>query len=336
MIGKSLSPVGQPRSSGLGPHLLSISDLTTEAICGILDTAESFIDLGQQTVKKVPVLRGKTLVNLFYESSTRTRSSFEIAAKRLSADVINVSTTQSSVTKGESLIDTVRTIEALGADGVVIRHPSSGAPAFVSEWVRCHVINGGDGCHEHPTQALLDLFTIRKRKGRIAGLTVAIVGDILHSRVARSNILALTRMGAHVRLIAPPTLLPSAVDSWPVTVFHHLEEGISGCDVVMALRLQLERAAGGYIPSVSEYARLYGLNARVLGGAAPEVLVLHPGPVNRGVEISGEETFAASSAILSQVEFGVSVRMAVLYLLMGGSADAGFPARTHEMESGEI
>jgi aspartate carbamoyltransferase catalytic subunit len=325
MIDRLLASSVDSPSSGLGPHLLSVSDLTEESIRGILDTAESFLDLGQQTVKKVPVLRGKTLVNLFYESSTRTRSSFEIAAKRLSADVINVSATQSSVTKGESLIDTLRTIEALGADGIVLRHPSSGAPAFVSKMVRCHVINGGDGCHEHPTQALLDLFTIRKRKGRIEGLTVAIVGDILHSRVARSNILALTRMGARVRLVAPPTLLPLAVDSWPVAVFHHLEEGISGCDVVMALRLQLERAAGGYIPSVSEYSRLYGLNSRILKSARPDVLVLHPGPVNRGIEISEEELFSSSSAILSQVEFGVSVRMAVLYLLMGGSSDAGLP-----------
>lgn len=335
MIDRILSSAALSVTSGLGPHLLSVSDLTPDSVRGILDTAESFLDLRHQTVKKVPVLRGKTLVNLFYESSTRTRSSFEIAAKRLSADVINVSATQSSVTKGESLIDTVRTIEALGADGIVIRHPSSGAPAFVSERVRCHVINGGDGCHEHPTQALLDLFTIRKRKGRIEGLNVAIVGDILHSRVARSNILALTRMGARVRLVAPPTLLPSAAEAWPVEIFHHLEQGIAGCDVVMALRLQLERAAGGYIPSLSEYARLYGLNGRVLRSAHPDVLILHPGPVNRGVEISEEEMFASSSAILSQVEFGVSVRMAVLYLLMGGGPDSGLSGLPPGIETGE-
>ncbi len=311
-------PTGGPP---FGPHLLSVSSMSPEVLTGILDTAESFLEVGHQSVKKVPVLRGKTLVNLFYESSTRTRSSFEIAAKRLSADVINVTPSQSSVTKGESLIDTVRTIEALGADGVVIRHPSSGAPAFVADRVRCHVINGGDGCHQHPTQALLDLFTIRKRKGRIKGLTVAIVGDILHSRVARSNISTLTRMGAQVRLVAPPTLIPSGISSWPVTVFHRLEEGIAGCDVVMALRLQLERAAGGFIPSLSEYARLYGLNARILEKAASDPLVMHPGPVNRGVEISEEECFVKSSAILSQVEYGVSVRMAVLYLLMGGRSE---------------
>lgn len=329
MTEKSLLP---SRRNLFGPHLISLSDLTPEAVEGILETAESFLDIGQQSVKKVPVLRGKTLVNLFYESSTRTRSSFEIAAKRLSADVINVSATQSSVTKGESLIDTARTIEALGADGIVIRHPSSGAPGLVARTVRCHVINGGDGWHEHPTQALLDLFTIRKRKGKIAGLTVAIVGDILHSRVARSNILALTMMGASVRLVGPPTLMPSAVASWPVTVCHSLGKGIEGADVVMALRLQLERAAGGDIPSVSEYSRLYGINAQVLERAGPDVLLLHPGPVNRGIEISGEEAFSKASGILSQVEYGVSVRMAVLYLLLGGG-DPGASGRGGEMEA---
>ncbi|MCL5285729.1 MAG: aspartate carbamoyltransferase catalytic subunit [Nitrospirae bacterium] len=317
MINRLISP----EVPAFGPHLLSVVDLSPEVLTGILDTAESFLEVGHQSVKKVPVLRGKTLVNLFYESSTRTRSSFEIAAKRLSADVINISTTQSSVTKGESLIDTVRTIEALGADGVVIRHPSSGAPAFVSSRVGCHVINGGDGCHQHPTQALLDLFTIRRKLGRIGGLTVAIIGDILHSRVARSNITTLSRMGARVRLVAPPTLLPRGIEDWPVEIFHSLEKGIEGCDVVMALRLQLERAAGGFIPSVAEYARLYGLNAPLLERVAPGALVMHPGPVNRGIEISGEEEFTESSAILSQVEFGVSVRMAVLYLLMGGGPE---------------
>ncbi|MCL4486295.1 MAG: aspartate carbamoyltransferase catalytic subunit [Nitrospirae bacterium] len=331
MINKILAA----EAPSFGPHLLSVAGLSPEVMTGILDTAESFLEVGHQTVKKVPVLRGKTLVNLFYESSTRTRSSFEIAAKRLSADVINVTTSQSSVTKGESLIDTVRTIEALGADGVVIRHPSSGAPAFVSDRVRCHVINGGDGCHQHPTQALLDLFTIRKRKGRIEGLTVAIVGDILHSRVARSNIMTLSRMGGRVRLVAPPTLIPQGIRDWPVDVYHRLEEGIKGADVVMALRLQLERAAGGYIPSLSEYARLYGLNSEVLARLAPEALVMHPGPVNRGVEISGEEGFANSSAILSQVEYGVSVRMAVLYLLMGGGGDDSSPGGPSSQRGGK-
>ncbi len=310
-----------------GPHLLSLSGMTQERIVGILDAAEAFLDVGQQSVKKVPVLRGKTLVNLFYESSTRTRSSFEIAAKRLSADVINVTPSQSSVTKGESLSDTVKTIEALGADGIVIRHASSGAAEFVAERVECHVVNGGDGCHEHPTQALLDLFTIRKKKGRVAGLTVAIVGDILHSRVARSNILGLSALGANIRLVAPPTLLPRGIDRWPVTVYDRLDRGIDGADVVMALRLQLERASGGYIPSLAEYSRLYGLSREVLERHAPKAVVLHPGPVNRGVEISGEESWSNDVAILDQVEYGVAVRMAVLYLLMGGRGeDTSLPA----------
>jgi aspartate carbamoyltransferase catalytic subunit len=301
--------------------------MTQERIVGILDAAEAFLDVGQQSVKKVPVLRGKTLVNLFYESSTRTRSSFEIAAKRLSADVINVTPSQSSVTKGESLSDTVKTIEALGADGIVIRHASSGAAEFVAERVECHVVNGGDGCHEHPTQALLDLFTIRKKKGRVAGLTVAIVGDILHSRVARSNILGLSALGANIRLVAPPTLLPRGIDRWPVTVYDRLDRGIDGADVVMALRLQLERASGGYIPSLAEYSRLYGLSREVLERHAPKAVVLHPGPVNRGVEISGEESWSNDVAILDQVEYGVAVRMAVLYLLMGGRGeDTSLPA----------
>jgi aspartate carbamoyltransferase catalytic subunit len=299
--------------------------MTQERITGILDAAEAFLDVGQQTVKKVPVLRGKTLVNLFYESSTRTRSSFEIAAKRLSADVINVTPSQSSVTKGESLADTVKTIEALGADGIVIRHASSGAAEFVAERVECHVVNGGDGCHEHPTQGLLDLFTIRKKKGRVEGLTVAIVGDILHSRVARSNILGLSAMGAHIRLVAPPTLLPRGIDGWPVEVFDHLERGIEGADVVMALRLQLERASGGYIPSLAEYSRFYGLSREVLERHAPKAVVLHPGPVNRGVELSGEESWTNDVAILDQVEYGVAVRMAVLYLLMGGGGGESAP-----------
>lgn len=310
-----------------GPHLLSLSGMTREKITGILDAAEAFLDVGQQTVKKVPVLRGKTLVNLFYESSTRTRSSFEIAAKRLSADVINVTPSQSSVTKGESLADTVKTIEALGADGIVIRHSSSGAAEFVAERVECHVVNGGDGCHEHPTQALLDLFTIRKKKGCVAGLTVAIVGDILHSRVARSNILGLTAMGARVRLVAPPTLLPRGIDRWPVEIYDRLDRGIEGADVVMALRLQLERASGGYIPSLAEYSRLYGLSREVLERHAPQAVVLHPGPVNRGVELSGEESWSNDVAILDQVESGVAVRMAVLYLLMGGRGEDALPTQ---------
>ncbi|AIA30913.1 MULTISPECIES: aspartate carbamoyltransferase catalytic subunit [Leptospirillum] len=299
-------------------HLLSVEDLSTEEMNGIFRTADSFLDLSSRTVKKVPSLRGKTLVNLFYEPSTRTRTSFEIAAKRLSADVINITTSQSSVVKGESLLDTVRTIEALGADGVVIRHPSSGVPEWISRRVGCHVINAGDGLREHPTQALLDLYTILKRKGHFEGLQVAIVGDILHSRVARSNIRALTRMGVRVRLVGPPTLIPADTRGWKVEVVHDLKDGVRGCDVVMALRLQLERATASYIPSLGEYARLYGISPAVLRLAKPDVLVLHPGPINRGIEIQDEESFLARSGILDQVHFGVGIRMAVLYLLMAG------------------
>jgi aspartate carbamoyltransferase catalytic subunit len=299
-------------------HLLSIEDLSTDEMNGIFRTADSFLDLSSRTVKKVPSLRGKTLVNLFYEPSTRTRTSFEIAAKRLSADVINITTSQSSVVKGESLLDTVRTIEALGADGVVIRHPSSGVPEWISRRVGCHVINAGDGLREHPTQALLDLYTILKRKGHFEGLQVAIVGDILHSRVARSNIRALTRMGVRVRLVGPPTLIPADTSGWKVEVVHDLKAGVRGCDVVMALRLQLERATASYIPSLGEYARLYGISPAVLRLAKPDVLVLHPGPINRGIEIQDEESFLARSGILDQVHFGVGIRMAVLYLLMAG------------------
>lgn len=299
-------------------HLLSIDDLSTDEMNGIFRTADSFLDLSSRTVKKVPSLRGKTLVNLFYEPSTRTRTSFEIAAKRLSADVINITTSQSSVVKGESLLDTVRTIEALGADGVVIRHPSSGVPEWISRRVGCHVINAGDGLREHPTQALLDLYTILKRKGHFEGLQVAIVGDILHSRVARSNIRALTRMGVRVRLVGPPTLIPADTSGWKVEVVHDLKAGVRGCDVVMALRLQLERATASYIPSLGEYARLYGISPAVLRLAKPDVLVLHPGPINRGIEIQDEESFLARSGILDQVHFGVGIRMAVLYLLMAG------------------
>lgn len=301
-------------------NLLTISDLNPEEMEGIFRTADSFLDLSSRTVKKVPSLRGKTLVNLFYEPSTRTRTSFEIAAKRLSADVINISTSQSSVVKGESLLDTVLTIEALGADGVVIRHPSSGVPEWISKRVQCHVINAGDGLHEHPTQALLDLYTIQKRKGRLKGLTVAIVGDIVHSRVARSNIRAMTRMGISVRLVGPPTLIPKYLGDWKVEVFHDLREGVRDCDVVMALRLQLERATASFIPSLKEYAKLYGISPDVLKEARPDVLVLHPGPINRGIEIQDEESFREHSGILDQVHFGVGIRMAVLYLLMAGGS----------------
>lgn len=300
-------------------HLLSVGDLSVDEIHGIFRTAESFLDLSSRSVKKVPSLRGRILVNLFYEASTRTRTSFEIAGKRLSADVINVTTSQSSVVKGESLLDTVRTIEALGADGLVIRHSSSGVPEWIAKQVGCHVINAGDGLREHPTQALLDMFTIQQRKKTLSGLTVAIVGDVLHSRVARSNIRAMQRMGMHVRVVGPPTLIPREAERMGASVFHTLKEGIRDADVVMLLRLQLERQAGGYIPSIEEYSRLFGLSPEKLKWASPEAIVLHPGPVNRGVELQEEEFFSDRSMVLDQVRSGVAIRMAILYLLMAGS-----------------
>jgi len=299
-------------------HLLSISDLSVPEIEGVFKTADSFLDLSSRSVRKVPSLRGRIIVNLFYEASTRTRTSFEIAGKRLSADVINITTTQSSVVKGESLLDTVRTIEALGADGIVIRHSSSGVPQWISKQVNCHVINAGDGLREHPTQALLDLFTIQKRKKKLSGLTVAIVGDVLHSRVARSNMIAMQMMGMKVRVVGPPTLIPREAKQWGVDVFHSLREGLDQADVIMLLRLQLERQASGYIPSIEEYSRLFGLSPEKLSWAAPNAIVLHPGPVNRGIEIQGEEMFSDRSAVLDQVHHGVAIRMAILYLLMAG------------------
>lgn len=300
-------------------HLLSIDDLSVPEMEGIFKTAESFLDLDSRSVKKVPSLRGRILVNLFYEASTRTRTSFEIAGKKLSADVINITPTQSSVVKGESLLDTVRTIEALGADGLVVRHASSGVPEWIARQVGCHVINAGDGLREHPTQALLDLFTIRQRKTVLSGLTVAIVGDVLHSRVARSNIRAMRMMGMNVRVVGPPTLIPRETEKMGVEVFHTLKDGIRGVDVIMLLRLQLERQAGGYIPSIEEYSRLFGLSPEKLAWAHSKAIVLHPGPVNRGVELQDEELFFDRSAVLDQVRHGVAIRMAILYLLMAGS-----------------
>ena len=299
-------------------HLLSISDLSVPEIEGIFQTADSFLDLSSRSVRKVPSLRGRIIVNLFYEASTRTRTSFEIAGKRLSADVINITTTQSSVVKGESLLDTVRTIEALGADGIVIRHSSSGVPQWIAKQTGCHVINAVDGLREHPTQALLDLFTIQKRKKKLSGLTVAIVGDVLHSRVARSNIIAMQMMGMKVRVVGPPTLIPREAQKWGVEVFHNLREGLAKTDVIMLLRLQLERQASGYIPSIEEYSRLFGLSPQKLAWANSDAIVLHPGPVNRGIEIQEEEMFADRSAVLDQVHHGVAIRMAILYLLMAG------------------
>lgn len=305
-------------------HVLDLDDFTPGEIVQVLDTATAMKEILSRPIKKVPTLRGKTVVTLFYEASTRTRVSFEVAAKILGADAVNVTASASSVTKGESLVDTVRTLEAIGADIVVMRHPTSGAPWVIAPRVGASVVNGGDGWHAHPTQGLLDLFTIRERLGRVAGVRVAIVGDVLHSRVARSALWGLTKLGARVTLCGPPTLLPTdwLLDPtdlpWPVRVAERIEEGLAGADVVMALRLQHERQHGGLIPSVREYARLYGLTTERLTLANPDALVMHPGPMNEGVEISSEVAHGARSLIELQVTNGVAVRMALLYLLSGG------------------
>jgi len=298
--------------------LVAIEPLAPEEIVHILDTAEGFLEVSRREVKKVPALRGKTVVNGFFEPSTRTRLSFEIAEKRLSADTVNFSASTSSVKKGETLLDTVRNIEAMVPDAVVIRHGAAGAAEFVARRLACSVINAGDGRHEHPTQALLDLFTIRRRKGRIEGLTVTIVGDIANSRVARSNIHALTKLGARVRVCGPPTMLPPQVERMGVEAHTRVAEAVAGADVVMALRIQKERLGRAVFPSDREYARVFGLNSRVLEGAAADAIVMHPGPMNRGVEITSELADGPRSVILEQVEHGVAVRMAVLYLLLGG------------------
>lgn len=299
-------------------HLLSINDLEKDEISLILKEAVSFKEVAQRKVKKVPTLRGKTIVNLFYEPSTRTRTSFELAAKRLSADVVNIATSASSIKKGESLKDTAKTLEAMNIDAVIIRHSSSGAPWFLSRIIDAVVINAGDGAHEHPTQALLDLFTIQEKIGRIEGLNVLIVGDIGHSRVARSNILALTKMGAKVTLCAPPTLIPMNIEELGVKITYHLEEVISEADIIYLLRLQLERQKENYFSSIREYTTLYGLDEEKLKRAKDDVLIMHPGPINRGVEISSEVADRVNSLILEQVANGLAVRMAILYLLLSG------------------
>ena len=306
-------------------HLLSAGDLTRDDALLILDTAEELARIADRPIKKLPTLRGRTVVNLFFEDSTRTRISFEAAAKRLSADVINFSAKGSSVSKGESLKDTALTLEAMGADGVVIRHSASGAPYRLANWVRGSVVNAGDGTHEHPTQALLDAFTMRRRLGDLEGRQITIVGDILHSRVARSNVLLLHTLGAEVTLVAPPTLLPVAVDTWPCSVSYDLDAVISKSDVIMMLRVQAERMNAAFFPTVREYSRRYGLDARRMGQLPEHALVMHPGPMNRGVEIAAEVADSARSTIVEQVANGVTVRMAVLYLLLGGSepADSG-------------
>jgi aspartate carbamoyltransferase catalytic subunit len=305
--------------------LLGIADLSPEEINLILDTAETFRDINQRQIKKVPTLRGKTVINLFFEASTRTRTSFEIAAKRLSADAINISPLTSSVTKGETLIDTAMNLQAMAPDAIVIRHSSSGAPHQIAKIVNAAVINAGDGAHEHPTQALLDALTVRQNKGRITGLKVAIIGDILHSRVARSNAHLLSKLGAHVVLAGPRTLLPIGLEKLiapsegSVAFADNINEAIAEADVVMMLRIQLERQAGGFFPSLREYSIHYGLNRKRLELAKPDVIVLHPGPINRGIEIDSDVADGPFSLILDQVASGVAVRMAVLYLLAGGA-----------------
>ncbi len=301
-------------------HLLSAADLSYEDALRVLDTAEHMDRaLAGREVKKLPTLRGRTVVNLFYEDSTRTRTSFELAAKRLSADVVNFSARGSSVSKGESLKDTALTLEAMGADAVVIRHPLSGAPHRLANWVAGCVLNAGDGIHEHPTQALLDAFTMRRRLGRLEGLRVAIVGDVLHSRVARSNVLLLHTLGAEVTLVAPPTLLPVGVEAWPASVSYDLDGVLPKLDVCLMLRVQRERMNSSYFPSAREYSRRYGLDRQRMSLLPEHAIVMHPGPMNRGMEIAAEVAdHPARSTIVEQVANGVSVRMAVLYLLLAG------------------
>jgi len=312
----------KPAARLAGKDILGIQEMSVSEIGLILDTAESFKEISTREIKKVPTLRGKTVINLFFEASTRTRTSFEIAAKRLSADTINISTSSSSVVKGETLIDTAKNLEAMNPDCIIIRHSASGAPHLLARLMHVPVINAGDGAHEHPTQALLDLFTVREKKGRLAGLKVAIVGDILHSRVARSNIYGFTKMGAEVLLAGPQTMRPAEVERMGVRWHTRLSEVIPQADVIMMLRIQLERQGGGFFPTLREYSRFFGLNLEVLKTAQPEVLIMHPGPINRGVEISPEVADGPFSVILDQVTNGVAVRMALLYLLVGGEREA--------------
>jgi aspartate carbamoyltransferase catalytic subunit len=299
--------------AGHRKHLLGIEGLDPPAVTGLLDLAESYVLLNRSGKTQRDLLRGRTLINLFFEDSTRTRTSFELAGKRLGADVINMSVATSSVTKGETLLDTAATLNAMNCDLLVVRHNRSGAPALLAQKVEAAVINAGDGTHEHPTQALLDALTIRRRKGRLSGLTVAICGDVAHSRVARSNILLLTMMGNFVRVVGPPTLIPAGIEAAGVEVFHDLERGLAGADIVMALRLQKERMSGGMIPSAREFFAFYGIDRRKMGFAKEDALIMHPGPMNRGVEIDSDIADDPKiSVIREQVEMGVAVRMAVL------------------------
>lgn len=301
--------------------LLGIKQLEPEEIEVILETAETFKEISTRTIKKVPTLRGRTVVHLFYEPSTRTRTSFEIAAKRLSADTFNISASTSSIVKGETLLDTAKNLEAMNPDVIVLRHSAAGAPHMLARHVEASVINAGDGMHEHPTQALLDLLTIRDNKGTISGQTVAIIGDIAHSRVARSNIWALTKMGARILVAGPTTMIPKDLDKLGVEVFYRPEDVIPEADVIMMLRIQLERQGEMLLPSLREYAKVFGLDEKKLADAKPDVLIMHPGPINRGVEISPSVADGPYSVILDQVTNGVAIRMALLYLLIGGEKD---------------
>ncbi|NOY66515.1 MAG: aspartate carbamoyltransferase catalytic subunit [Gammaproteobacteria bacterium] len=307
-------------------HFLSIDGLDRDILTNILDTAESFTGVTDQTIKKVPLLRGKTIVNLFFEPSTRTRTTFELAAKRLSADVLNINLNASATSKGETLLDTLRNLEAMHSDMFVVRHADSGAAHFIARHTQPHIsiINAGDGRHAHPTQAMLDMFTIRRHKAEFKNLTVAIVGDILHSRVARSQIIALNILGTgEIRVVAPRTLIPAGIDALGVQVHHHLESGIKDADVVIMLRLQNERMQGALLPSEHEYFKLYGLTEDRLAVAKPDAIVMHPGPINRGVEMDSQVADGSRSVILQQVSYGIAVRMAVMSLAMRSQQDAG-------------
>jgi aspartate carbamoyltransferase catalytic subunit len=310
----------------MNEHLLSMHDVSADDVVRILDTADSLREVGTRVIKKVPALRGRTVVNLFYENSTRTRISFELAAKRLSADVINFSASGSSVSKGESLKDTALTLQAMGADAIVIRHSSSGSPYQLTKWVRGHVLNAGDGTHEHPTQALLDLYTMRERFGRLEGLRVAIVGDVLHSRVGRSLSFGLVKMGAEVTLVGPPTLIPPDAPAWGVQVSYDIESVLPKLDVCYVLRVQKERQRLEFFPSVREYSRLFGLTTGRVGMLADDAMIMHPGPMNRGIEIDSDVADLPQSVIEEQVTNGIAVRMSLLYLMLGGSGEGSADA----------
>jgi aspartate carbamoyltransferase catalytic subunit len=315
-------------------HLLSVNDLSREDVVRILDTAESFREVGTRIIKKVPALRGRTVVNLFYEESTRTRISFELAAKRLSADVINFSASGSSVAKGESLKDTALTLQAMGADAIVIRHSSSGSPVTLTKWVTAAVLNAGDGTHEHPSQALLDLYTMRERFGHIEGLKVAIVGDVLHSRVARSLTFGLSKMGADVTLVGPPTLIPPEAPAWGATVSNELDPVLPKLNVCYMLRVQRERQRQQFFPSVREYSRLYGLSRDRVESLPEGTMIMHPGPMNRGVEIASDVADLPQSVITEQVTNGIAIRMSLLFLMLAGESEGGGRPDTEALGAG--